>query len=77
MELGSEHNLPYGTEVIVNLQVEGIMHFEGIIVGKSTTDLTQSHIVECTDGTIPSREYPYTTVSVPAMLIELKEKTDD
>ena len=67
MKLGPEYNLPRNSPVMVRLST---VTFEGIIVGKATTDLTQSHIVKCVDGTFPNEDYPYDTIVVPVALID-------
>jgi len=68
MKLGPEYNLPFGTKVRANFTE---MPFEGVIVGKASTDLTQSHIVRCTDETLPNEAYPYDTCVVTISLIDL------
>ena len=70
MELGPEYNLPRNTPVTVT--ISGIT-FQGKIVGKATTDLTQSHIVKCVDGTFPNDDYPHDTIVVPIALVEVNE----
>ena len=67
-KLGDEVSIDFGTTVTVEL---GILKFKGVIVGKSSTDINQSHIVKCIDGTIPNNEYKYDSVSVPLSLITL------
>jgi hypothetical protein len=68
-KIGDEISIPFGTKVKVLL---GGM-FEGVIVGKSTTDINQCHIVKCTDNTYPNEFYDYDTISVPLMLIMIKK----
>jgi len=68
MELGPEYNLPSLTPVNVNIPDAT---FEGIIVGKAGTDIVQSHIVKCIDGTFPNETYQYDTIVAPITLIDL------
>lgn len=66
-KIGDNVNIQFGTKVNVLL---GEL-FEGVIVGKSTTDITQQHIVKCTDGTYPNDIYPYDTLTVPLVLLNI------
>lgn len=68
-KIGDKVDIQYGTQVLIKLEES----FEGIIVGKSTTDITQQHLVKCTDGQYPNEIYPYDTISVPLHCIEIKE----
>ena len=44
------------------------------IVGKATTDITQTMIIECLNGVIPNETYPYTHCVMPlALLTVLKD----
>lgn len=62
-KFGDKVDLPAETKVFVDYG--NTISFKGIIVGKSTTDITQCHIVKCTDGTLPNETYPYDTVTSP------------
>lgn len=68
-KLGQTVSLDFNTKVSVDMN--GIV-FDGIIVGKSSTDINQNHIIKCTDGKLPTDEYKYDTVSVPLTLITVK-----
>lgn len=68
-KLGDKVSLDFNTNVNVDMND---IKFEGIIVGKSSNDINQCHIVKCTDGKLPTSEYIYDTVSVPMSLITIK-----
>lgn len=68
--IGDNVNIPFGTKVTVLL---GDL-FEGVIVGKSTTDITQQHMVKCTDGKYPNEYYEYDTISIPLSLIMINDE---
>lgn len=68
-KIGDRRDIANGTKVKVSITNELI--FNGIIVGKATTDITQQHIVKCTDGTFPNGEYNYDTLVAPLHSIEL------
>ena len=72
-EWGEKANIPQGTTVKVEaLDKEGQgISILGKIVGKSDTTIIQSHIVKCTDGTIPSEVYAYECFSAPLSTIEI------
>jgi hypothetical protein len=57
-------NFPNGTLVTVDINHRDIK-FKGKVVGKATTDITESHIVECIDGYIPNETYPYAVCVMP------------
>lgn len=61
-------DLEMGKEVIV--EIPGLYTFNGIVVGKATTDITANHIIKCTDGFIPNETYAYDTTSVPLSYIK-------
>lgn len=44
--------------------------FNGVIVGKATTGIEQTHIVKCTDGFIPNDTYNYDTTVIPMCYIK-------
>ena len=69
--LGTMINIPYGTKVRVEYQAD--LSFDGEIVGKASTQLEQSHIIRCTDETIPNDYYPYNTAVAPLGCIEVLE----
>lgn len=69
-KLGDVVSLDFNS--VVNVDIDGLC-FEGIIVGKSSNDINQCHIVKCTDNTLPTEEYKYDTISVPAVCIHKKK----
>ena len=54
-------------EVIVD--IPDTYQFSGLIVGKATTGIEQTHIVKCIDGFIPNETYHYDTVAIPLCYI--------
>ena len=68
-EIVKSQDLTDGT--LVNVRI-GETHFEGKIVGKSSTGLIPNYIVECTDGTLPNEVYRYKFVSLPLSEIFVK-----
>jgi hypothetical protein len=60
-KLGEMVDLPSNTVVMVDSNIS----FKGIIVGKSTNDINQCHIVKCIDGQLPTNDYKYDTISIP------------
>ena len=61
-----EINLPKDTKVKVSFPG---LDLEGIIVGKATTDITQTYIIKCTNGAIPNDTYDYDVCVAPLSLI--------
>ena len=57
-----------GTKVIV--EIAGV-EVKGVIVGKATTDINQTMIIECVDGFLPKDTYPYSHFVMPQSLIHV------
>ena len=72
--LGEMVDIPYGTNVEVRYDGENSPPLKGIVVGKASTGLDQSHIVKCTDGTIPNVAYHYDTCMAPLPLITILDE---
>jgi len=68
-EIVNSPDLTDGTLVTVRI---GGTHFEGKIVGKSSTGLIPNYIVECLDGTLPNEAYGYKSASLPLSEIFVK-----
>ena len=68
-EIVNTPELKDGIEVSVRI---GETSFDGKIVGKSSTGLNPSYIVECTDGALPNEVYSYKFVSIPLSEIFVK-----
>lgn len=67
----SNQNLKKDTQVRVSIHPG--LEFKGKIVGVATTDITQTHIIECTDGTLPNEVYQYNTCVAPLSTISVIE----
>ena len=48
----------------------------GIIVGKSTTGITESYIIKCIDNQLPNDVYNYDTFTYQLNCIEIVEDID-
>jgi len=62
-------DLIQGRAVVVNTPT---MNIVGCIVGKATTDLTQTYIVKCLDDQLPNLIYPYDTMVAPRAIITVR-----
>lgn len=65
-----EEYLPAGTLV----RADSGIPFDGVVVGKVTTGVDQTHLIRCTDGTIPNDTYKYDTACVPLCLLRVREE---
>lgn len=70
-EFGDATNLEYGTDVKVRIMDSYVL---GKIVGKASLDITNSHIIKCTDGTYPNDTYKYDCFALPLTFIETIDK---
>ena len=59
----------------VETVIDGVQ-VQGIIVGKATTGISQSMIVECTCGFIPNETYPYTHFVMPSSLLKMVDEAE-
>jgi hypothetical protein len=66
--------MEYGTKVIVSTSD---YIFEGIIVGQASAGITNTWLVECTDGFIPNLAYPYEVAYVFGHQIFIREDNPD
>lgn len=78
---GIEGKMEQGTAVTVSVPGAAFKRkiigkgFDNVI-GAGITDINESYIVECTDGTIPNDYYRYSTYSVPLSSITVDEVDD-
>lgn len=64
----SDFKFKDGTEVTTTLN--GIGEVKCKVIGKSSTDITQSYILECVGSELPNETYPYKAFVMPQSLIK-------
>ena len=65
----AEETLVMGTEVIVE---QSGMVIRGKVIGKATMGITESYIVQCTDGQLPNDVYKYDSFIAQSMFITIE-----
>jgi hypothetical protein len=70
-EFGDAVNLEYGTDVKIKINGNYVW---GKVVGLAARDLTNSHIIKCTDDTFPNSVYDYDCFAIPKALLETIDK---
>lgn len=63
--------IPNNTKVITQV---GNLMITGVVVGKSSDNITESYIIRCTDGQLPTDVYGYDTFTSPQMFITILEE---
>ena len=63
-------NLKMNTDVYIETSDAA---FNGIVIGKANNSISESYIIQCTDGFIPNDAYEYSTSVIPLVFIKVKE----